>query len=203
MRAALELARAGDDRNRQIVAEFDRSRRSTTGAAEVLALKAFPFPARPCRAECAGSTRFGMSRISGLRHRRHPAARRCCHYVRRAAMSSSSSADVTFALSPAMKTYRSKTRPARQLWRLGSEHTPCRPIGFMISMSPCSVVHGNPAGARFDLADAGKRPRESGDGRSGFSATMTTPAIPAFAPLAWTWNAGFQKFSGKCCWQVK
>jgi hypothetical protein len=38
VRAALELARAGDDRNWQIAAEFNRSA-ATTGAARMLAFK--------------------------------------------------------------------------------------------------------------------------------------------------------------------
>src|SRR3982074_1090443 len=87
---------------------------ATTGAAEVFAFKALSFPARPCRATATGSTharafrksgyRFCdqntrklsmLSRISGLRHGRYPAAPRG---VQRGAATQFRPADAIFRL---------------------------------------------------------------------------------------------------------
>ncbi len=67
VRAALELARAGDDRDRQVIAEFDRTGADDRRGCNIGVQRIILFAGGPCRAAAGGST-LRRPRISGLRH---------------------------------------------------------------------------------------------------------------------------------------
>ena len=71
VRAALELARASDDRDRQVVAEPDRPCADDRRGCTIGVQGIIPFSRGPCRAAAGGST-LSRPRISGLRRGQHP-----------------------------------------------------------------------------------------------------------------------------------
>ena len=169
---------------------------ATTGAAEMLAFKALFLvsDATMPGSAAADQPTLARSRISGLRHGRRPAAPPAVrHGAARQCRSADASASAC-AISATAKRMRVERHPLAVHRRRNAELIAKR---HRLHDLDIAIL-----GARLDADRTRMQVAHAGEGLQedvmvGRIFGDHRHAGTARAPLAWFWNAGFQKFSGK------